>query len=461
MTSRRTPLSLFLTFLLLLGTFVVPGALSQPVPTAVAAPAEEAPNLRVLKQGYDMLLDRHVQLLDPAGLLNAAYAGVVQELGAAGVAVKSPGPLQLEGNREAAWATYREKLSALLQESPPPADFDVTGASLTAMTRWIDEGHTAYLTRQQYQDFMALLRGDMQYGGIGVRPRRPGITVAEVFDGSPAAKAGIQVGDVIVAVDSDPTDGKTLEAVARGIRGPEGTPVRIDIQRPGTPERLTFTIVRAMVKIDPISTGVIQGDIGYIRMRDFAAPSVAYRFEQWLDSLPSLHARGLVIDLRGNSGGRVDLGTRLLNRFIQSGAIYSEVDRNGNRRVEQAFGRPWANPVPVAILIDEGTASMGEIFASAMRERGVARLIGQKTAGVVAASQIFPLDDGSGMQMAIREIQTGDGVPLNRVGVMPDDVLAPTPEQLDAGRDVQLEAAVIHIWAERDRRTRVAFELTP
>lgn len=461
MTAWRARLTLLLTLFVVLGTFAAPGLAPQPLrATALAAPAEAA-NLTIVKQGYDLLLDRHVQVLDPAALLNAAYTGVAAGLRAAGVPVANAGPLQLGPNRDAAWAAFQQKMDALLQDSPPPPGFDVTGTALAAMTRWIDEGHTGYLNQQQYKDFQAYMRGDLRYGGIGVRIRQPGFTVAEVFENSPAARAGLASGDVLVAVDGEPTAGKTSEEVSRLVRGPEGTSVRLDVQRPDVPDKLTFTIMREQIKVDYISTSMIQGDIGYIRLRGFPEPSVAFRFEQFLDSLPSQRARGLVIDLRGNSGGRVDVGTRLLNRFITSGPLYSEADRSGNRRVQEAFGRGWANPIPVAILIDDGSASMAEIFASAMHEHGLARLIGQKTSGNVAASVVFPLDDGSGLQMAVREIYSGNGVRIDRVGVDPDDVVVPTQAQLESGRDVQLETAIVYIWAQTDRAAQAAIDAGP
>jgi carboxyl-terminal processing protease len=206
-----------------------------------------------------------------------------------------------------------------------------------------------------------------------------------------------------------------------------------------------------LIRIEYIDTGMIQENLAYIRLRGFPEPSVADRFERFLDQLPQTNARALIIDLRGNSGGRVDLGTRLLNRFISSGPLYSQVDRTGQRRVEHAHGPGWSRPMPVAILIDEATASMGEIFASAMRERGLAWLVGKRTSGNVAAAQVFPLSDGSAVQVTILEIFSGDGQRLNRVGVEPDFVIEPTPEQVEQGRDVQLEAAVVHVWEELDR----------
>jgi carboxyl-terminal processing protease len=103
-------------------------------------------------------------------------------------------------------------------------------------------------------------------------------------------------------------------------------------------------------------------------------------------------------------------------------------------------------------LIDEGTASMGEIFASAMREHGQARLFGNRTSGNVAAAQVYPLSDGSALQVTILEIYSGNGTLLNRVGVAPDVFLASSPDEIDRGRDIPLEAAVLYCWSASDKQ---------
>lgn len=411
----------------------------------------EAPSGDAIKQAYDLLLDRYVQPPAPNALLAAAYDGVVKGLGEAGVTVKSSEPLQLDANREKAWVGFQAKLATLTKESPPPDSVSVPSLAIAAMAKSLDEGHTSYMTAQQYKEFVAYLRGDVRYGGIGLRPRRPGVTVAEVFPGSPAEAAGLQVGDLIVSVDGQSVDGKTLEQVAQLIRGAEGTPVTLSIRRAAGADDLSFTIVRASIKLDYLSTDMIQNDIAYVRLRGFPEPSVAERFEKFLDRLPSQGVRGLIIDLRGNGGGRIDVGIRLLNRFIRSGPLFEQVDRSGQHRTQSASGPGWASPLPTAILIDEGTASMGEIFASAMREHGLARLIGKTTSGNVAAAQVYPLGDGSAIQVTVMEIYSGKGERLNRLGVQPDAVFETQPADFEAGRDTPLEAAVVYIWQASDK----------
>jgi carboxyl-terminal processing protease len=422
------------------------------VSTTPGAAPIAAPGLDSLKQGYDLLLDRYVQAVSPADLLAAGYDAVVKGLQDAGVTVKNPGSLQLEPDREKAYATFTAKLASLLKESPPPADFNPTAVALAAMAKSVNEGHTSYMTAAQYKEFVAYLRGDVRYGGIGVRPKRPDVTIMEVFPDSPAERAGLTPGDVIRKVDGQATADKTLEEVAQLIRGPEGSTVSLEVDRPRTGEHLSLQVVRASIKVDYISTDMVQNNIGYIRLRGFPEPSVADRFEQFLDKLPSMNPRGLVIDLRGNSGGRIDVGLRLLNRFISSGPLFDQVDRSGTHRIQVATGPGWSNPVPVAILIDEGTASMGEIFASAMQEHGLARLFGNRTSGNVAAAQVYPLSDGSAMQVTILEIYSGKGAPLNRIGVAPDVFLASSPAEIEGGRDIPLEAAVLYCWSASDQQ---------
>jgi carboxyl-terminal processing protease len=411
----------------------------------------EPASLEVTRQAYDLLLDRYVQPLNPADLLVAAYEGLVKRLKDAGTAVARSGPLKLEADREKAWTTFASEAFLLQQESGPSPEINVNAVLVTAMARWVDEGHTAYLTPEQYQAFLAYLRGDQRYVGIGIRPRRPGVTVAEVFPDSPAEAAGMLAGDQIIAVDGEPTDGKSLEQVAQLIRGPEGAPVQLDVERPRTSERLVFIIVRALIKIEYLGTEIVQENIAYIRLRGFPEPSVAERLDQFVDKLQPSTSKGLVIDLRGNAGGRLDVGLRVLNRFIASGPLYDQVDRTGRHRVQMASGPGWDKPIPIAVLIDDGTASMGEIFAAAMRENGKARLIGKKTAGNVAAAQVYPLGDGSAVQVTILEIFSGNGERLNRAGVVPDHELDISPQDLELGRDSPLEAAVQFLWEQSAR----------
>ena len=443
-------LTTVLTCSTLLGAAPPVGATASAVPVepgAVApAVAAEAPATEVIRQGYEMLLDRFVQPLEPAELLSAAYTGVVEGLTEAGAKPRPQAPLQLPGDRAKAWSDFEARLQALLKETPVPPDFNLSGVALAAMARSVNEGHTAYMTPEMYRDLLAAMRGDLRYGGIGLRPRRPGITVAEVFPDSPAQRAGIQAGDQIVAVDGQQVDGMSLLEVAQLIRGPEGTPVQLEIVRPANQQRLSLQVVRASIKIEMIRTEMIQDDVAYVALQGFTDPTAIDKFERFLDALPSSSARGLIIDLRGNGGGRIDLGMRLLNRFVSSGPVIDMVDREGRHRVTSASGPGMNTQLPIVVLVDDGTASMGEIFTAALRDRGLARVIGSPTAGNVAAAQVFPLSDGAALQVTIAEIYSGKGELLNGHGVIPDDLYGTGPEDLERGRDIPLEAAVLHIW---------------
>lgn len=415
-------------------------------PLAQVADADaHVKSLDVVKQAYDLLIDRFVKAPDPAALLAAAWDGQVREMLGAGMELKDASPPALPSNREQAWAIYRERTVKLLAEEKPPAELDLKSAAINFMARSLDEGHTHYLTPRQYQDFLSLMRGDVRYEGIGVRPTRPGVTISEVFPDSPAQKAGLQTGDQIIAVNGEATDGRTLEDVSTSIRGPEGTTVELVIFRPSTGETLTIKVVRAKIKIDFVRTEVLQGDIGYVRLLAFNEPSVAERIEKFVAQLPELKAKALILDLRGNGGGRVDVGVRLLNRFVKSGPLFQHIDRSGTTRVFSASGPGWTRPLPMVILVDGGTASMGEIFAQAMKEHGMARLVGKRTSGNVSAAQVFALNDGSAVQVTILEILSGKGEQMNRVGVAPDDEMEFTRADLNDGRDPQLEHSILYL----------------
>ena len=155
--------------------------------------------------------------------------------------------------------------------------------------------------------------------------------------------------------------------------------------------------------------------------------------------------RGIVLDLRGNGGGRIVAGERLLAGFVPDGPIYQSVDRDGHRDVRNVRGARPILTVPLAVLVDEGTASMGEIFAAAIQEHRVGRVIGQTTAGAVAASRFIPLSGGSALQISIEQVFSGAGAPLDRVGVRPDEEVSLDIDQLRQGRDTQLERAMSYL----------------
>jgi carboxyl-terminal processing protease len=214
------------------------------------------------------------------------------------------------------------------------------------------------------------------------------------------------------------------------------------VRRGDNPQELTFSVPRAEIHLQFVKDKLVQDDIGYVQLRGFPEPSVISTLEQDVTAFQAEGVHGLVLDLRGNSGGRIDVGTRLLAHFLPDNTtVYREVDRGGQTSTHATHGGTQY-ALPLVVLVDGGTASMGEIFASAVQEHGAATIIGADTAGSVAAAQVFGLSDGSGLQVTVFDILSGDGKPLNKVGVVPDEVVQPDGADLANGADPVLERAV-------------------
>jgi carboxyl-terminal processing protease len=432
----------------------VPGTsglgLAQSAPAAeiaMAAPAgveDAASQGRALAEAYNLLLDHYVYPLDTAAMLRAAWDNLVKE---AEDKAATPGPAPLlVGDRAADLQTARTALSVYLEKPNSTANgFVAAHALIRGMVRFIDEGHTYFLDPQQYHDYQAWSRGDNTYVGIGIsvsakdsEPR-----IIEVYDGTPAQQAGLMPGDVLLSINDQPVDGLALDEMTSLVRGPVGTQVRLVVRRGDDPQELPFAIERAEIHLQFVKDRVVEDDIGYVLLRGFPEPSVVDSIEQDVAKFQAEGVHGLVLDLRGNSGGRIDVGTRLLGHFLPSGStVYQEVDRGGQNSAHStgASGAPF--DLPLVVLVDSGTASMGEIFAAAVQEHGAATVLGSNTAGSVAAAQVFGLPDGSGLQVTIFEILSADGKPLNKVGVTPDEVIPADPSDVANGSDPVLARAV-------------------
>jgi carboxyl-terminal processing protease len=452
-SSRRfRVLTLLLSVLLAVGTLLPAAGLAGAPSAALAAqdgPSGQAATMRALQplqEAYDILLDRYALPLDPAALSAAAQSSMEEALKEAGVETVAPG-LGVVGNDRAQQLTaLRQRFTALAGRygSVLPAN-ELAYAAIKGMADSTDDTHTNFMTPEQYQEHLAWSRGDVSYGGIGARMRGPQATVLEVFRGSPAERAGLRPGDTIVGVDGRNVGDLRLDEVINLVRGPEGTPVVLDIQRAASELVDQLEVVRALVAMPFIDSRRLPGDVGYVQLRGFPEPSVIEGVEQAILRLQREGVRGIVFDLRGNSGGRLDVGSRLLARFVPDGPIYQAVDRRGRQETVNVRD---ANPiltVPLAVLIDEGTASMGEIFAAAIQEHQVGRVLGTTTAGSVSASVVLPLSDGSALQLSIELVYSGGGALLDRQGVQPDEEVPLELSDLRFGQDAQLDRAVSYL----------------
>jgi carboxyl-terminal processing protease len=408
-----------------------------------AAVEDAATQSRDLGEAYNLLLDHYVHPLDTSALLQAAWTNLIKE--ADGRAATPGAAPSLTGDRSADLQATQGALTAYLAEpDSSPDGFTAAYALIRGMVRFVDENHTYFLDPQQYRDYQSWSRGDNSYVGVGIsvttRDSQP--RIVEVYDGTPAQQVGLQSGDTLVSIGDQSVAGMALDQLTSLVRGPAGSSLQIVVRRGDDPTEIPYVVERTQIHLQFVKDRVVQDDIGYVLLRGFPEPSVIDSIEQDIATFQTEGVHGLILDLRGNSGGRIDVGTRLLGDFLPNGtSIYQEVDRGGHDSTHATHGGSQYT-LPLVVLVDGGTASMGEIFASAVQEHGAATVLGSTTSGSVAAAQVFGLSDGSGLQVTVFDILSADGKQLNKVGVVPDEVVQSDSNGETDGTDPVLDRAV-------------------
>lgn len=311
----------------------------------------------------------------------------------------------------------------------------------------LGDPYSHYLDSKHFEMVEEETRGS--YSGVGIYIGMKGEhpVVQSVIDQTPAFEAGLKSGDVILEVDGEPTQGKSLDEVASMIRGDEGTQVTLKIGREGG-ETFEVTIVRENIKIPNVEHRLIDGRYGYVRIRGFNI-STSMDVQKALEELVSQGAEGFVIDLRNNPGGLLDQSIELASLFLESGRVVSVKYRNQPEEVYNVY-RVSRNgqelklfKQPVVILVNGGTASASEIFSGALKDHGRAVLVGEKTFGKGSVQDVIKLENGDGLLITIARYYTPSGVSIHEKGIEPN-IEVKAEEQFTPGGDddIQLKIAL-------------------
>ncbi len=286
-----------------------------------------------------------------------------------------------------------------------------------------------------------------RYSGIGavVNLNDLGhVIIVRPFVGGPADEAGLMPGDVILEIDEIDTLGLSLDEAVGMIRGPEGTAVRLLIQREEVQSPFEAQIVRAEIEIPSVEYRLLEDEIAYLKLNNFRSDVPAQAHDA-LAELLAEQPRGLILDLRDNPGGLLSAAIDISSEFIAQGVIVLERGSDEPDEEHMARGDGLATDIPLVVLVNEGTASGAEIVAGAIRdhERGV--LIGQHTFGKGSVQSPIDLSDGSHLRLTIAHWFTPDGQLIAETGLAPHIEVSLSEEDMAEGRDPQLEAAINYL----------------
>lgn len=308
--------------------------------------------------------------------------------------------------------------------------------AINTMLESLDDPYSRYLNKHEYAEQNSSI--DSKITGIGVNISSIGgkIYVVSVIDDTPAFRAGLKKGDVFLKVNGDSISGKKSSEVADLVRGAENTSVTLTILR--NKKIITKKILRKEIKIKTVKSSVDQ-NIGYIRIMSFIGSTTPREF---IDALQKTDkTKGLIIDLRGNTGGLLPNAIFIANMFIDKGNLVSIVGRNGYKKKIYAQKTEYVVDKPMLVLVDGGSASASEILSGALKDYHKAKLIGTKTFGKGMVQKIIPMPNETGINLTIAKYLTPSGSDINKKGIQPDIEVDLSALDILKQKDVQLAKA--------------------
>jgi carboxyl-terminal processing protease len=287
-----------------------------------------------------------------------------------------------------------------------------------------DTGHSRFLTPQMRTQEQNAIQGKFSGIGAEVQMKDGHVVIVTPLDGSPAQKAGVVPGDVVVKVDGEDVTGQPLEQVVSKILGQAGTKVTLTLQDPNSGQQRDVTITRAEITIHNVTWQMLPGtQVAHLRVAAFSQ-GVTDDLKKALGEIKAAGAKGIVLDLRNDPGGLLDEAIGVTSQFLSSGDVLLEKDAQGNVTHVPVKSGGLATDIPMVVLINQGTASAAEIASGALQDAGRAQLVGETTFGTGTVLQEFALADGSSMLLATQEWLTPKGRVIWHQGIEPDKAVA-------------------------------------
>lgn len=309
--------------------------------------------------------------------------------------------------------------------------------AIETMVASLDDSYTRFLSKKEYEEQYHSIDSHITGIGVNIMNQSGKTVICSVIEGTPAEKSGLRANDIIMDVNGKSVGGMDIVKVSELVRGPENSIVVLRIKR-GT-KFITKRIQRKKIEIKSVETSIKPNNIGYIKIKSFIGSNTAPDFMKAIRTVQN--TQGVIIDLRGNTGGLLTNAVIAANVFMDEGKIVSIVSKSGRKRDINAQMTGYALNKPTVVLVDGGSASASEILSGALKDNKKAVLVGTKTFGKGLVQQIVPMPNGTGLNITIAKYLTPNGTDINKKGIEPDYVVDYTLADLKKHNDVQLKKA--------------------
>lgn len=318
-------------------------------------------------------------------------------------------------------------------------DQQLLEGAMKGMAAAVKDPYTVYMTQEEFDTFMESSQGSFYGIGaqLGVRDNK--VTIIAPIEGSPADEAGLKAGDIILKVDDYEVVDLNTEAVVARVRGEEGKPVTLTIQR-DSGEPFEVTIVRAEIKNESVKGEMLDDSTAYIQITTFSDEEVSQKFTDEINELKVQGMKKLVLDLRGNPGGYLDQCVEIASHFIKEGEIVTyTIDKYNQKVVSKSKGGDLLG-LPLVVLVDGGSASASEVVTGALRDHDAATIIGTTTFGKGIVQQLITLPDNEGgLKVTTSKYYTPDGENIHGTGIVPDITVEIPQEVLEVEYSRQID----------------------
>jgi carboxyl-terminal processing protease len=338
-----------------------------------------------------------------------------------------------------AWHKLQEKYV-----SPESIDEqELIYGAISGMVKSLQDPYTVFFDPEDTKVFLGDVSGRFEGVGMEIGIRKGQLQVISPIEGTPAQKAGLRAGDKIIMIDDTLTVDLTIEEAVNLIRGPKGTEVKLTIYRDEWEIPKEVTITRAVIEVPSLSWELKEGDIAYLKIYHFSEKADSDFKETAVEILNS-PAKKIILDLRNNPGGYLEIAQDIASWFLERGQIVVIEDFGANleEKVYKAKGNARLLSYPTVILINEGSASASEILASALRDNRGIKIIGQPSFGKGSVQELETLSDDSSLKITIANWLTPNRKLITDVGLEPDIKVEMTEEDYNEERDPQLDRAI-------------------